>query len=322
MNNTLLVEHIKKHLPAGARLHSYLMDTLFLSKEPAYRRIRGEIPFTFEEVVKLAANLGFSIDNIVQQSMSDSNIVQFNMPVNVEASVFEKFSNNLDINISVAKQFETAKNLNVKVAINRIPWMLLPYPNLFKFEICRFLRYYGQIDFTTTFANIDIPASLLDKNKQLAYYVSKIHNLNCICDKHIFDKVIEEIKYIYDNNFLGKEDLLKLQNELYQFLQKLLDANIGVSNIFGDNCNFFICSTFIDTNIIHIEMNDKVLDQFWIFIEMPIVIKNNPTMSYLQSRLIESRKAFSSLITKSNNSNLSSAYFNIKKLIDSLSENL
>ena len=46
--NTNLIEAAKERFPAKGQLANILMDTLYMGKEAIYRRLRGEVPFTFQ----------------------------------------------------------------------------------------------------------------------------------------------------------------------------------------------------------------------------------------------------------------------------------
>ena len=52
-------------------LAGYLADTLCMGKEAVYRRLRGEVSFTLEEVALISRRLGISIDQIIGNHLSD-----------------------------------------------------------------------------------------------------------------------------------------------------------------------------------------------------------------------------------------------------------
>ena len=55
------------------------MDILYLGKEATYRRLRGEVPFTFAEVATISQHMGISLDKIVGADLNDNAIVNLNM---------------------------------------------------------------------------------------------------------------------------------------------------------------------------------------------------------------------------------------------------
>ena len=65
--NKKLVAIILKNISENKKPVTYLVNALNISRESAYRRIRGDIPFTVQELVTLAADLKFSIDVIFEQ---------------------------------------------------------------------------------------------------------------------------------------------------------------------------------------------------------------------------------------------------------------
>lgn len=54
--NTNLIEAAKEKFPAKGQLANILMDTLYMGKEAIYRRLRGEVPFTFQEAALFQKN--------------------------------------------------------------------------------------------------------------------------------------------------------------------------------------------------------------------------------------------------------------------------
>ena len=51
---------LRKKIPQGAKLTNTLVDMLYIEREAVYRRLRGEVPFTFVEVMTVAKELGIS----------------------------------------------------------------------------------------------------------------------------------------------------------------------------------------------------------------------------------------------------------------------
>ena len=53
-----LINEMKERIPPGQNLANYLTDTLYMGKEAVYRRLRGEVAFTFDEIAVISHNLG------------------------------------------------------------------------------------------------------------------------------------------------------------------------------------------------------------------------------------------------------------------------
>jgi len=49
-----LINKMKERIPQGQNLANYLTDTLYMGKEAVYRRLRGEVAFTFDEIAVIS----------------------------------------------------------------------------------------------------------------------------------------------------------------------------------------------------------------------------------------------------------------------------
>ena len=66
-----LLEQIRKKTPPGTNTASMLSDILCIGKEAVYRRLRGEVPFTFYEISRISEKLNISIDGVIGRSIPD-----------------------------------------------------------------------------------------------------------------------------------------------------------------------------------------------------------------------------------------------------------
>ena len=53
-----LIIAMKERIPKGQNLANSLADILYMGKEAVYRRLRGEVAFTIDEVALLSKKLG------------------------------------------------------------------------------------------------------------------------------------------------------------------------------------------------------------------------------------------------------------------------
>lgn len=51
-SNKYIEDIIKQRLHRNDKLVDVIMETLSLGKEAAYRRLRGEVPYTFDDIMK------------------------------------------------------------------------------------------------------------------------------------------------------------------------------------------------------------------------------------------------------------------------------
>ena len=90
---TDLFNHIKTNLPTHLALVDAVAETLELSNDSAYRRIRGEKPVTLDEIAKLAQRFDFSIDRFL--GLEGESYIFTGKLANAHDHVFEKWLENV-----------------------------------------------------------------------------------------------------------------------------------------------------------------------------------------------------------------------------------
>lgn len=106
--NTNLIEAAKEKFPAKGQLANILMDTLYMGKEAIYRRLRGEVPFTFQEAAIISKELGISLDRIA--GVSFSNNAMFDINVVDHGNPFETYYDFLNKHV---KLFHTLREIRM-----------------------------------------------------------------------------------------------------------------------------------------------------------------------------------------------------------------
>lgn len=83
-----LISTMRERIPQDMNLANTLADILCMGKEAVYRRLRGEVSFTIDEVALLSQKLGISIDQIVGSHVSNKVTFDLNLlllPVQLES---------------------------------------------------------------------------------------------------------------------------------------------------------------------------------------------------------------------------------------------
>ncbi|GHU63441.1 hypothetical protein FACS1894160_3510 [Bacteroidia bacterium] len=317
-SNELIINEIAKQFTDKKRIVTYLMDLLCIGKESVYRRINNQIPFTFQEIVTVAQDLGFSIDKALTIDMERR--VFFDMPVNIAQSPNSIFIDKLEQGNIIMEKLINAKELNIIAAVNRMPLHLFPFEALFKFDYCLYLNSIGKIPLISRFSDIEIIPQINDLHKKSAYYCNQLKNMTCIIDSMVFSGLIKEIEYFYRLKFISDEDLHILQKELFE-LFALTETIIrtGESKI-GSVYSVYYSHFNLNSACVYYEYDDKLMLQLWIYPESPIVIENNHLMCDIQKRWLDSVIRKSTLISKSNDVMLIEQFRDIYNQISELTK--
>lgn len=91
-----LIAAMKERIPRGINLANYLTDALCMGKEAVYRRLRGEVAFTFDEIAMISCKLGISIDQIIGNHQSnrvtfDLNLLHSPDPLESYYEIIERY---------------------------------------------------------------------------------------------------------------------------------------------------------------------------------------------------------------------------------------
>lgn len=91
-----LLNAIKEEFPQKTNLVNALVDLLCIEKETVYRRLRGEVAFTFAEIVTIANAFGISLDNLVGTVTAKSRpfqlkLVDFVNPMETDYDMLDQY---------------------------------------------------------------------------------------------------------------------------------------------------------------------------------------------------------------------------------------
>ncbi|MBL4752099.1 MAG: hypothetical protein JKY52_00670 [Flavobacteriales bacterium] len=113
-------QQIKDRLPSHLALVDEIADTLDISNDSAYRRIRGETSLGFEEIAALAAKHGISLDGLAG---SNSDTVAFRyQPLHEEMFSFEEYMASV---LADTRKIEQMDGATMTYVANDIPFFQL-----------------------------------------------------------------------------------------------------------------------------------------------------------------------------------------------------
>ncbi|MDL2289917.1 hypothetical protein LJB95_00745 [Paludibacteraceae bacterium OttesenSCG-928-F17] len=264
-----LVETIKTKIPGRGKITTFLVDLLCIEKEAVYRRLRGEVPFTFSEIVEIAKELDISLDNLVQTSAPKSRpfqmkIIDFINPTERDFFMIENYARILD-------DAKKDPDSECGYASNMIPINLcLCYLNLYKFHLLKWMYQLGDSE-CITYGQITPSERLMDINQKSAASSRLIGKTYFIWDKNTLPALINDILYFYDIRLIARDEIDLIKNDLFLFLNDLEKMailgkyetgkriEIYVSNLnFETTYNYVQAGNHQITNIRSFTLNDTI----------------------------------------------------------------
>jgi hypothetical protein len=296
--NGILVKKITENIPKSKKTIEYITDVLKIGRESTYRRMRGDIPFTFEEISKLALKLNFSIDEIIGRNMGNYNVLS-DLDHEELSDLNERFfmihSKYYDITDLIRK----AKETEVVFSINRLnSFFLSDFDALFKFYYYKWMYQYGGIFQNQSFSEIEIPSQILSVKQKINSIIHTVKNITFIIDQGIFVKFLQEIQCYYNRKLISENDLQSIKNEmlhLLDYLETLLQTGVNKNSL---DYHFYLSMLDIDSNSVYGVYDENTFLQYWIYADAATV--TNLEMINSHKNWINSLKRQSVLISQSN----------------------
>jgi len=301
MNNQIqqnLIAIIRAKVPQENKLATYLADTLVLGRESVYRRLRGEIDFTFDEIATLSLDLGFSVDNIIGVKKNENAL--FNIHMLKETSECLRLYNTKMVEYGqMFRKMNENSYAKMSMSINSIPYYFhINYENLSRFRSYKFLHQIQKIGINDKFTNFKLPSDILETHQRFYQDIQKISEVTILMDNNIFWSVAKDIEYFYRRGLLNEDDLRTLKDELLDIVDMLEEMTIkGVSKS-GAKVSIYYSSIDLDASYVYFESGDWNLAQVRVF-SISAIDTYDERLCRIQKEWIESLKKYSVLISKS-----------------------
>jgi len=295
--NNRIVAILSKYISKEDKLAPYLCRKLDISRGSVYRRLKNEIPFTFEEISILSKDLGFSIDDIVHKT--EKNRAYFDIRHDVFKEPVESFRTTLEDHYNRIMALAKAEKSESIISLDRIPAVYAAgFDNLSKFFYFKWLRQCGVEYSGISFTDMTMPGEILSLFHKIGH-ASKLESKNTfIIEENTILNTIKEIQYYYKIKLINMEELELLKKELLGFMkyiEKLIRNGINNNNA---KYYFYLSTLEIGANSSVTIADDDVAAHFWIHFVDPIIV-NNETVCNIHRDWLNSLKKYSILITHS-----------------------
>ncbi|MCC8186535.1 MAG: hypothetical protein LIP08_03210 [Bacteroides sp.] len=293
-----LLEAIRARVPQKANLTNVLVDILSIDKMAVYRRLRGEVSFTFSEVILIARKLGISLDEFAQVDSLRSKPFQLKMtehvnPQEIDYEMMQGFVDFLDA-IKHVPDSEMAGSTNM------IPsFFYYKYTHLTRFYLFKWVYQYGLSEIPVYYKDVHIPPRLRKLQQDTISYYRHFKMTKIIFDNLVFYYLVNDLKYFTNVHLIEPEELEMIKEELLCLLEDL--ERLSITAYYKENGNrihFYISNINFDTNYSYMASNQVYLTMIGAFILNNVV--SNDKMTFDRVKIwIHSLKRQSTLISES-----------------------
>lgn len=209
------IEVLKEKMPERGQLVNALSDLLFLEKEAVYRRMRNEVSFSFEEIVKISIKFNISLDNIIGNTTSKNRPFQMRL-IDYEKPTEQDFA----MQQSFADIFIQAKDMpesEVALAGNTIPINLcMSYEHIYRFHRLKWFYQFGSRP--KPYREVVLYDRLKEITREFVGNTKHIAQTYYIWDKKIIPSLIADVKYFECIRLISPEEVALIREDLLAFL--------------------------------------------------------------------------------------------------------
>lgn len=216
---TQFLNKVKDELGSESHLADELSDILSISKDSAYRRIRGDTLLTIEEIRKLSTHLNISLDSLLNVKPS---LVTFSKRSLFDKSfTFENYLKSIYENLQMLEKFEVKE---LAWAAKDVPiFHYCFYDNLTTFKL---FFWQGQVleydQFKNRKLSLDDPSlkSLLGLTRSIYESYLRIPSVE-IWSEETVNVTLRQIEYCRESGLVSAEDCKIVLEELNALVQHL-----------------------------------------------------------------------------------------------------
>jgi len=288
-----LLKALEKKVPDKKELIEMLMEMLFMEKGAVYRRLRGEVPFTFFEVARMAEKLNIPVNHFIYSD--DEQIYRFEITeyTNMNDKLFNDY-------MSLIKRAKNDPHSEFAETANVLPVSILTgFETLTKFYMFKHQYLFRGTESRIPFSKYNYSEQTKRVFKsyfhETKYFANTIH----VWDYLIIRYLVTDVKFFHTINLISVNEMLQIKTDLYALLDYIEQTTLsGCFKETGKPVSFHISDTNFDADYCCVHIDDVYVSHVKSFI-LNSVQSFDKTAYQKITNWISSLKKASTLITKS-----------------------
>ena len=259
------INALQQKIPQRASLVNTIADLLIIDKDAVYRRLRGEVNFSFIEMATISIKLGISLDNIVGITTMEQKPVQITLAkhINPADADYRRFSNYIYLLNSVKDKPDSLLLESGNV---------LPHNIFYDYEyftrLNMFCWHLGNNNGTDLpYHQVTIPEPMREMQKQVSQLIRHIKTARYVWDRMIFKRIVNNVKIFSQLRLIKEEDVLLIRNELLEIVDNI--EKLALRGRYEDTENevfIYISDILFETSYSTLKSQNTYLSQFKTFL--------------------------------------------------------
>jgi len=271
----------------------HLMEITSMSKEAAYRRMRGEVAFSFSEACLICRSLNISLDDI---AATGNEKLAFELRMDPDDLVDYNFQKLYEHEDSFNFFLDTATE--VMTTWNVIPYsLLMPYDHLSKFYIFKWRYQTQKHSRNVEYSNLVLPEDIEKLMKELGNMTFRKAEQTIIYERNIFKSFIRELRHYYLLGLISDKDLSLIKEEFLHLLKKLEDRAMRGTDNMSNHILVYLSDIDFEHNYTYVKGDTFELAYIDNIYLMNTLFSSNPKITKMHKYFIESLRKYSTLIS-------------------------
>lgn len=248
--NDKLIDVVRRQTREGDNTVDLLTDILPLSKEAAYRRLRGEISFTLNEAITICQKFNISIDNLIGVKSEDKMV--FHVHPIFPDNYLEKYEKLLSETLYAFQALSVDPQFTVMHAYNSLSTFCFRYPTITK------LRVYsgGHMNVKLPkFSEFEVPKKIEKMLSEYLDFYSKIKSYH-VWDSSACVSLVRYAQYMKMLHLITDKEIADLKYELHLYfdeMERLVSTNKYPSE---NKTSIYISKLFFDASYTYLESSN------------------------------------------------------------------
>ncbi|MDR3061447.1 MAG: hypothetical protein LBU57_04970, partial [Dysgonamonadaceae bacterium] len=248
-----LISILKLQTPKDTRPVDLLMKYLPISKESAYRRLRGEIQLSLDEAIILAKKMEVSLDNLISKCQEDK--YTFHISPFIINHPLDKYSQTL-ADIMDSYQFIKSDPDCFCYMVGKIlyPTFYFKHKEFTQFTLFKWIYLVQDSTQYPSFSEIIIPPQLEELFKSFWDIAIQIPSTYILND-FLFTSLAKDLRYYLTINLLTKKEVEILKTQILMIIDEMEETAVLGTYKNGAKVSMYITDSYFDFSYNYIKGN-------------------------------------------------------------------
>lgn len=252
MLHPIFLKEIRRKIPREEEAVNVLVSFLGVDKASVCEKLKGEMPFTFQEAMAISRQLEISLDSLelddlpAQPASFRFSGIESVHPAKTDFALLEEM-------ISILKSLKDVPEAAGGEITNLLPQPLyVGYEYVLRFYLFKWKYQTNRSDRAVPYKDIVIDKKLRKLQEQNVKWAKVIHT-EYILDNLIFHYLINNINYFCHIGLITCEEVELIKQDLYKILDQIeVWARTGRFEETGKRIDIYISNVHVDTSYVYL----------------------------------------------------------------------